>query len=228
MIEAAVYRILYCLSDKGAQSLDELCGSAGYTAELSRYYIQRLTHSGHVEEAEPGRYALTTKGRQHITQPSTNTPFAARPRLAVLLVPRQGDSYLVIKRGRQPFMGTAEWPMGAVRLGEPIANAAGRVLQGQLQISGEPNLLGFFRRIECYLDTGMSFDDRLLAIYTVRVAPGQQAVAQAPHKLQVHTAADLITLPRPSRSLLDVWKFSQEPVPYREHTYVLDASDLGM
>lgn len=228
MIEVAAYRVLYCLSDKGAQSLEELCELAGYTADLGEYYLRQLTSSGHVEEVESGRYALTAKGRQYIARLSDNPLFATRPQLAVLLVPRQGDNYLAIKRGRQPFMDTTEWPMGAVRLGEPMGNAAGRVLQGQLQVSGELNFLGFFRRIDCYLDTDTAFDDRLLAIHAVRVAPNQQAAVRAPNKLQAHPAAELLTLPRPSRSLFDVWRFSQEPVPYREHTYVLDASDLDM
>ena len=228
MIQAAAYRILYCFLSNETQSFTELCIAAGYATDLGGYYIRQLVSGGYVEKVERGQYILTAKGKQQIANAGGKSALALRPRLTVLLVPRQGNKYLALERGRQPFIGTTEWPAGTVRFGETLPTAAKRILRERLNVDGTVEFKGIFRRTDFYLKTDSVFDDKLFAVHTAAIAPDQAAVPREPDRLQVHTAAELATLPRPARSLLDVWKFSQEPVPYLEHAYVLDAADLGL
>src|SRR6185312_11206028 len=90
---------------------------------------------------------------------------APRPRLCVLLVAQHEGKFVVLRRAVQPFLGIAEWPAGAVHLGESREDAAARITKDRLGCVAEATWVGMFRRIDLF-ENGV-FDDKLFAVHTV-------------------------------------------------------------
>lgn len=229
MIQASAYRILYCFLNNEVQSFSELCANAGYATDLGGYYIRQLLEGGYLEKQARGKYILTAKGKQQIAMADGKSPFVMRPRLVVLLVIRQGDTYLSIKRGRQPFIGTVEWPASAVQLGEPLAKAAERILQKRLHIKGVPKFRGFFRRSDFYVTEETPFDDKLFAVHTLTIPADTVVQADAPDELVACSVQEMSKLEHPAKSLLDIYQFlTGSGSAYTEQRYILSKADLSI
>jgi hypothetical protein len=229
MIQPAAYRVLHCFLYNDTQFFVQLCKSANYPTDLGGYYIRQLMEGGYVTKTDRGQYTITARGKQQIVVAKDKQPFTMRPRLMVLLVPVQDGKYLTLERNRQPFLKTAEWPAGAVNLGEKLPDAAKRILKSRLHVEGTPTLRGFFRRTDFYLDKDTVFDDKLFAVHSIELEPTQHAAPEDPDKLVVCTDDDLIGLPRRAKSLVDIYTFIQNDIAtYEERSYILQQNDLAL
>jgi 8-oxo-dGTP pyrophosphatase MutT (NUDIX family) len=222
MIQAASYRLLNCFMLEEMISFSELCDRVGYPTDLGGYYIRGLVSQGYLDKTGRGQYTITPKGKQQVARAVGVRPFAARPRFLVLLIVRRGDEYVVLRRSRQPFIGRAEWPAGAIELGEPTPEAATRILRERLGVAAVPVFRNFFRRTDFY--GGEVFDDKLFTAY--EVALPADAVLQPGEigELECVTLEGLQTITRPARSLTDILK---SELPYAERTYELTVDDLA-
>lgn len=229
MLQGAALRILGCFYDSDRRGFSELCEGAGYPTDLGGYYIRQLVASGHIEKLERGQYGILPKGKQELAFRHGKSLFTPKPRLHVLLVARQKDTFIVLRRTVQPFMGSAEWLAGQVHWGESTQEAATRVLVRQVGHKGKLQFKGFFRRTDLY-ETSV-FDDKLFAVYTALLA--DDAVLQPANKLGEIvpcTQAELAKINKPAKSLLDIFHYSQssDSAPFKEQTYPITKTDLSL
>lgn len=225
MIQGATFRVLACFQGQDTCTFTELCKRSGYPTDLGGYYLRQLTSGGYVEKIDRGTYTVSPKGKQQLARYYGKQLSALYPRLMVLIVPRQGETYIVSRRTTQPFIDTYEWPAGAVDMGKPLEHAATRVTQKRLGCTGALSFQGFFRRIDNYED--FTFDDKLFAVYECTL-PIECAVnthsTTGKNIAYNHTA--LRTLTKPSKSLLDILSFIENDTHSQEIQYTLTIEDL--
>jgi|GEM_PF-885365 len=227
MVQGAAFRILACFYDTEVFGFAELCKKARYPTDLGGYYIRQLIASGHLEKIERGQYRLLPKGKQEIARRYGRKIAELQPRLMVLIVASQGDSCVVMRRERQPFIGVAEWPAGTVSGGETINGAAQRIANDRLGVAAKLETRGFFRRVDRYQD--MLFDDKLFAVMQCEIPRGDTIKEASDIGTNVLCAAEtLASVESPSRALHDVWRFALSNDDYAERIYDLTAQDLGI
>jgi hypothetical protein len=226
MIEGPLFRMLRCFLDKDTFHFAEICTAMDYPTDLGGYYIRRLVQGGYIEKSGRGAYTITPKGKKQQILSHGASPLIERPRLNALIIARQEDSYVVLRRRRQPFIGIAEWPAGAINHGESLANAAQRLLLDRLRIVGKPTFVGFFRRIDRYND--FVFDDKLFAVHAVDLPPRVTIeVTSITGKSMRCTPQEIAKLERKSRSLIDIFAYVQAGKPgIKECVYQLELADL--
>lgn len=220
------FRILSCFFNQDSCRFAEICRRVGYPSDLGGYYIRRLVQGGYVVKAERGVYTVTPKGKQQLVASYGEDLSVNRPRLCAMIIAKQDDTYIVLERDRQPYIGIVEWPAGMVVHGEPTLAAVQRLLHERLGVSAALTPAGMFRRTDMYKET--VFDDKLFAIYTCTL----------PSEAQVHelsrtgrnvrrTAKELAELKNPSKSLLDILHFvSSQESGFTERVYSLRPEDL--
>ncbi|HET8670993.1 MAG TPA: hypothetical protein VFM05_10310 [Candidatus Saccharimonadales bacterium] len=228
MIQGAAFRVLAGFHGQDVRNFVELCEQAGYPTDLGGYYIRQLTKSGFIEKEERGQYHLLPKGKQQLALYYGKQLSALRPRLAVLLIARYGDRFVVLRRKVQPFVGAAEWPAVTVEQGEVVGVAATRALKSRLSEEGEATLVGFFRRIDLYGDT--LFDDKIFAVHTLVIPAGSELVEDSlTGKNLLCTEQELYKLEKPGKALIDIFEYAKAgKAQFREQTYRLSLSDLAL
>jgi hypothetical protein len=227
MIQGAAFRVLACFYDQDSRSFVDICERAGYPTDLGGYYLRQLVTGEYVQKIDRGNYGITAKGKQQLAFHYGKRFFALYPRLMVAFIAKNADNFMVLQRTVQPFLDTYEWPAGRVAMGESLADATQRLASQRLgNAVPEQAFCGFFRRIDTY--DGTVFDDKLFAVYTCTM-PDEAAVNAAPYTgaITLQTRAQLDALERPSKSLLDILAFSEQPdLPMVEKTYDLVMADF--
>lgn len=225
MVQNVEFRLLSCFFGQDSRRFAELCRIMGFPTDLGGYYIRNLVKDGYLTRSDRGTYTITLKGKQQLVASYGREPFVNRSRFCTMIVARQGDTFITLERTRQPFIGTTEWPAGALMHGETLPEATARVLRERLGITGKPAFRGMFRRIDIYKDT--VFDDKLFAVHTLLI-PAEATLPE--HGLTgkniLYSQAALSAVAHPSKSLLDILEFSMGGDSYSEHTYQLQPDDL--
>jgi hypothetical protein len=225
MLQAAAYRLLACFETTNERSFVDLCTAAGYPTDLGGYYLRQLVRSDYLDRGERGVYVLTPKGRAQMAVAQDKHQFVNRPRLITLVVAKYADKFVVLRRGRQPFIGVAEWPARAVKLGEPLHVAAAHLATDRLTVMADPRLVGFFRRIDLY--DGELFDDKLFAVHTLDLESKPERLNVSTGELELHYVGAMPQITKPARSLLDILNYVNQPsAPYVEQVYHLTAVDF--
>ncbi len=226
MIEGGSLRILACFKDCDSYSFTDLCTKAQYPIDLGGYYIRQLVAKDYLSKTERGIYTLTHNGKRELANNHAAFKRSNRSRLTVLIIVRSGESYTLLRRNVQPFIGRVEWPAGAVMAGETLDAAIMRVSSDRVGLTeSTPRLHGFFRRIDLYNDE--VFDDKLFAVCTVTQGYRKMpTIASVTGETFSYEAAALADLPGASRALTDILSFSQSSDTYHEQTYVLLETDL--
>lgn len=228
MIQSGAFRILSCFNQTEAMGFADLCKQAGYPTDLGGYYIRQLVRSGYLEKLERGQYRILAAGKYEIATRNDKRIRARNPRVMVLVVARQGNNLLVMRRKVQPFPGVAEWPAGSVSGGEEFPHAASRVLKIRTGLEAEVRMVGFFRRIDMY--EANLFDDKLFAVFTCSLPEGELTFPDADvGSIELVARSDIDNLDKPSRALFDILHYTEAGQPeYEERVYHLGASDLSL
>lgn len=229
MIQGAAFRILYLFVDTDTLGFAEICKKASYGTDLGGYYLRSLVHDGLLKKVDRGQYTITPTGKHElaITNNGRHT-FVLRPRVTILLVAHMNDNYAVLERTIQPFIGKHEWPAASILHGESMATAAARTLRLRLGLEGEPDFIGFYRRIDLIGED--VFDDKLFAVHTFTVPEDMVVAGQGETgKIIFTTTAELQDIAHPAKSLLDIFNYAQakQRAPYAEHIYTLSEEDLS-
>lgn len=229
MIQGSGMRVLECFLTQDTLNFAQLCKAAGYTTDLGGYYIRQLMRGGYLKKGDRGEYTILPKGKQELAQYYGTHRLVSRPRLVLLLVvASQGGRFVAMKRIRQPFINRVEWVAAAINGQETLAEAARRTAKVRLGVdNAEPQLVGFFRRIDMFKDS--LFDDKLFAVHRLDLAEDTPVIpASEMGSLALYTQEELERLPTRSRALLDILRFVQKGGgTYEEHFYELDEADLG-
>jgi len=95
------------------------------------YHLRTLINDGLVKKSGT-LYKLTTKGKNLADRVSIGS-FEERiqPKIVTLIVCTRDDdgSYLLYRRGKQPFLGKIGFPYGKIHMGERVLEAAERELK---------------------------------------------------------------------------------------------------
>ncbi len=220
-------RILRCYLETNTLSFTNICKQANYPTDLGGYYIRHLVDNKSLVKTGRGQYMITPFGKQQFLflEKKQSRNAVGRARLCVMLIVKQGEKFVVIRRKQQPFIGFVEWPAMTLTPGEGIAAGAEKLLKTRLGLKGSPSFVGFFRRIDMYENT--VFDDKLFAIHSFELEP-EVAVPKATafgDNLLLR-AVEFSTIEKPARALHDIFRFSQQTINYEEQRYLLLLEDI--
>jgi 8-oxo-dGTP diphosphatase len=100
------------------------------------YYLKKMENEGLIEKKE-GKYFLTLKGKKVSTTVSGETgQKKKRPYVALLLVIKKGDKYVLYHRMKEPYYGVRGFPGAKVEFGEEILGCASRELAEETGLAG--------------------------------------------------------------------------------------------
>jgi predicted transcriptional regulator len=228
MLQGADFRVLTLFAKTDTLSFTKICTLLGYGTDLGGYYLRRLLRGGYMEKTARGQYTITEKGKKLLMLSYDKRPFVLRPRMAILLVASQGDTYATLRRTVQPFIGTTEWPAWSVMLGQSVASAAAASLKARLGLIGQPKLVGFFRRTDIFGDE--IFDDKIFAVHHFTIPAGAtiQNTTQT-GVIEMRDKDQLESVEKPAKSLFDILHFvqSSSSSTFEEHRYELKKDDLA-
>ena len=225
--DSSLMRALRCFSNTDSLGFTELATLLQFETDLAGYYLRRLQRRGLVEKIDRGEYRITPLGKSMLVHSRQLSGLTVTPRVSVMFVLAAHDKYVTIKRTAQPYIGRVEWPTGPVGTGELLHAGAARLARERIGLEIQPVLHGFFRRIDLTNDT--IFDDKLFAVHTAALSESQAVNLYTKNQVSevtLHTESDLLQLPNRSKSLLDIFQFTQGDSMYAEHTYKLEAADL--
>ena len=129
------------------------------------FHINRLISLGLIEKKN-GTYTLTDKGKEFANRlDEENVAPIKQGKIAVLLVCRDGDRYLVQKRLQHPYFGFFGFPASKVRWGETIFDAAKRILTRETGFQAQIQLVGIHHKIDSAKDEDV-LEDKYYFVFT--------------------------------------------------------------
>ncbi|MFH0906235.1 MAG: NUDIX domain-containing protein [archaeon] len=101
------------------------------------YYLNQLTDKGYIEKKN-SKYSLTTKGKHLEASLDGNTgETRKRPFVAVVVVVKKDNKYLMCERLKEPYYGSFGFIGGKVEFGEDILKCAQRELFEETNLKGK-------------------------------------------------------------------------------------------
>lgn len=106
------------------------------------YYLKKMENEGLIEKKE-NKYYLTLRGKKEATtiDGSTGTT-KKRPYVAMLLVIKKENKYILYKRMKEPYYGNCGFPGAKLEMNEEILDAAKRELKEETNLDGEGKIIG--------------------------------------------------------------------------------------
>lgn len=119
------------LRNKAAR-VKELC-PPDVPANQFSYHLEAMTQKGLVEKVARGTYRLTPLGERFIGSVSaaTNKP-VENIKTVIMLYAKQGDTYLLFRWSRQPYIGYVTLPHDRMQFGEPLEGAIKKAMDEKL------------------------------------------------------------------------------------------------
>ena len=225
--DSSLMRVLRCFSNTDVLGFTELAELLQFETDLTGYYLRRLQSRELIEKVDRGQYRITPLGKSLLAHARQLSGLTIAPRVSIMLVSTVQDTYIITKRTAQPFIGKVEWPTGPLLAGESLEAAARRVANERLGLDMQPELHGFFRRIDML--QGTVFDDKLFAIHTAALAKSQAAdiVSKNPvGEIMQYKDSELKALPNQAKSFMDISAFLKTDAAYAETIYNLTPTDL--
>lgn len=228
MLQSAAFRILACFYDNDTYTFVELCKRSKYPNDLGGYYIRQLLSGGYLERADRGVYRILPEGKRQLAFHYGKHMLAPRPRLNVVVIAQKGESFVIMRRRVQPFIGFAEWPAGMVHMGETLAAAAKRITHERLGLEVSPDLVGMFRRIDMYQES--TFDDKVFAVHTCTLdADCVLSEGSVTGDNLLCSSEELGGLKHASQALMDMFEYVRAGRgQYEERMYQLSEAELSL
>jgi ADP-ribose pyrophosphatase YjhB (NUDIX family) len=166
--QTSILRELLFLPSAGFAELQK---PTGLTSDHFTFHINRLMEVGYVERTSPGKYRLTTTGKEYANRLDTDERTIERQaKIAVLVVPTQlrkgGErEYMVQRRLKQPFYGYHGFMTGKLRWGETVQEGAARELAEETGMRADLSQKGVYHKMD-YATDGLMLEDK--HFYVVR------------------------------------------------------------
>jgi ADP-ribose pyrophosphatase YjhB (NUDIX family) len=115
------------------------------------YYLKKLEKEGLIEKKDT-RYYLTVKGKSASSTVSGETgKEEKRPSVALLLVGKRKNKYILYKRFKEPYYGHCGFPGAKMKRGEEILEAAEREFLEETGMKAKGRIIG--------IQNGLVFND---------------------------------------------------------------------
>lgn len=225
--DSSLMRVLRNFANTDVMGFTELSESLHFETDLTGYYLRKLQRRGLVEKIDRGQYRITPLGKSLLVHAQQLSGLTVTPRVSIMLVVTVDDNYITVRRNAQPFIGKVEWPTAALLAGEPMATASQRIARERLGLEAQPELHGYFRRIDTL--EGTVFDDKIFAVHRLALTNTQATSLVTSNRVGEIlrlTKAQLVSLDNGAKSLIDILEFADTNKPYAEQTYRLKAADL--
>lgn len=225
--DSSLLRILKTFSSRNNIGFTEIAHALEFETDLTGYYLRKLQNKGLIDKTERGVYQITPLGKSVVAHSSQLSGLAIVPRISIMIIASYNDEFIVLERAKQPFIGAIEWPTYPLKTGVNLSDGVSVALKSRLGIDGNPELKGFFRRID--MNGDIVFDDKLFAVHHINLTQDQktQIVPDSSMGLiSFKTAQELGRLSHASRSLIDILEFYKRKTTYAEAKYELKNEDL--
>jgi predicted transcriptional regulator len=226
--DGALLRILKSFKDRDSIGFSELAQDLDFGTDLTGYYLRKLQRKDLIEKTDRGMYRITPSGKSVLTHTLQLNGLTIIPRISLLFIIAVGDSYVLLERNKQPFIGKLEWPTRALEVGQVLEGAAEASLKERLGIEAPSTLKGFYRRIDTH--DGIVFDDKLFAVHTLELSDTQAEQIKDENQMgtiSVMNKSMLNTASNRSKALLDILAFASDPtIFYTEKIYSLSSFDF--
>ncbi len=104
---------------------------------LFSYHLKNLVKENYIELIDTF-YFLSPKGRQYVDTLSSETLHPrTQPKIVSIIVLKQGDTFLLYKRSKMPFINHIGFPYGKIHLEERVQDAAQRELYEKTGFTAE-------------------------------------------------------------------------------------------
>jgi ADP-ribose pyrophosphatase YjhB (NUDIX family) len=164
-IHAAQTSILRELLFAPEAGFAQLQKPTGLTSNHFNFHIAKLVELGLVEQLRPGKYRLTSKGKEYANRLDTDERTIERQaKLAVLIVPRRERAdgtveYCVQRRLKQPFWGYYGFMSGKLRWGETVQQGGARELMEEMGLHGHLEVKAMYHKMDYTVD-GRLLEDK--------------------------------------------------------------------
>ncbi len=106
------------------------------------YYLKKMEKEGLIEKKEE-KYYLTMKGKKEAATIDGETgKTKKRPYVALLLVIKKGEKYILYRRMKEPYYGNCGFPGAKLEMGESILEGAQRELEEETGLTCEGTIIG--------------------------------------------------------------------------------------
>ena len=168
-IHAAQTSILRELLFQPVAGFSELQKPTGLSSDHFNFHIKRLLELGLVEKRSTGKYALTSRGKEHANKLDTDSNTIERqPKVAVLLAVSRVENgvkqYLFQERLKHPYYGYWGFPTGKIRWGETILETAARELKEETGLEATHALAGMYHEHAIQKETGEILEDKVFFV----------------------------------------------------------------
>lgn len=205
----------------------ELQKPAGLDSDHFKFHIGRLVELGYVDKIKPGKYKLSTKGKEYANKLDTDANTIERqPKISVALVIEDEDGkFLSQQRLKQPYFGFWGRLSGKVRWGEEILETAARELMEEAGITADLRLSGFYHKMD-YKHDGTMLEDKLFCVVYGDKPKGELMVDSEGHHNEWLSLEEFLAKDTYFASVPEITKMAQSSgVNFMEKRYYYDESE---
>lgn len=140
--------------------------STGISSDRFTFHLKALVEQGIVRKDDNGLYRLTSQGKEYANRfdiDSQEMKIERQAKVAVLVIARDGDKYLVQQRLKEPSYGYHGFVTGKIKWAETVLEAAGRELMEETGLKGRLTLRGIEHKMD-YSRDGVFLEDKFFNV----------------------------------------------------------------
>jgi 8-oxo-dGTP pyrophosphatase MutT (NUDIX family) len=149
----------------------------GLTSDHFSYHIKTLVEQGYIKK-DGSSYSLTAKGKMLGGKIDTvNNTIEKQPKVSVFIIPVKKfgkvKKFLIQQRTKEPYYGYWGFPVGKIKFGNTIAEAANRELKEETGMYGKAKFCFEIHEMVYDKDTGNQLEDKFFQVVEVSYLEGE-------------------------------------------------------